>query len=530
MVRKEEKSALNILAMINDRSTIMSKVVSISSLLVLAACSSTPDANIDRDGLVRSEVVRPNPAPGEALPAPVSGIENTKSTYYYSDIVGADAITEGAELSDTAPDGSAEPDISLGGLDDAIQVQGVRSGVGDTLSFDEALALVWEDHPKVIKALTELEATDYDLKGAKTGYYPYLSVTSIEASNDASSTQLNLVQPIWDGGLTTAEVSEARGLQKAAIASLNQVRLDLAIETSEAYLNVLLAEEQGRLWGRYMASLEGLLSAIKRRADKGASPMIDIQTAVSRLSQAKAGFAASKATLLTNRLHLSSLLHIPFDELSWPGDPYRLTDAEVALARQQLNFTAHPAGQAVLADIEIQRARVKAAKAALFPTVSLQYSNQLDQSAGDFTPDSSTQLVLQYNTGSGLRGVAGYQAVEHRLRGSFQDLAFARRDVGDIISTAYAERQVALQQFSAQVEAAESSVVLVDSFLRQFKVGRKQWIEVLNAHREAHEALLQISVIKRNYWSANMRLALHGMVWGRISNMVPPTDIKFETQ
>jgi adhesin transport system outer membrane protein len=530
VLNKKGKFTLNILVMINGRGASMSKTSLILSILILAACSTTPDANIDRDGLIQSELVRPSSASQEALPAPVSGIENTKSTYYYSDIVGADAITEGAELTGAVTVGSTEPDMSLGGLDDAIQVQGVRSGLGDTLTFEEALSVVWQDHPKVIKALTELEATDYDLKGAKTGYYPYLSVTSVEASNDASNTQLNLIQPIWDGGLTTAEVSEARGLQKAAIASLNQVRLDLAVETSEAYLNVLSAEEQGRLWGRYMASLEGLLNAIKRRADMGASPMIDIQTAVSRLSQAKAGFAASKATLLTNRLHLSSLLHIPFDELHWPSGSYRLTDAEVGLARQQLNFTAHPAGQAVLADIEIQRARVKASKAALFPTVSLQYSNQLAQSAGDFTPDSSTQLVLQYNTGSGLRGVTSFQAAEHRLRGAFQDLAFARRDVGDIISRAYAEREVSLQQFSAQVEAAESSVQLVDSFLRQFKVGRKQWIEVLNAHREAHEALLQISVIKRSYWSANMRLAIHGMVWGRISNLVPPTDIKFETQ
>jgi hypothetical protein len=176
VLHKKGKFALNILAMINGRGASISKTSLILSVLILAACSTTRDANIDRDGLIQSELVRPNSASQEALPAPVSGIENTKSTYYYSDIV-------------------------------AIRVQGVRSGLGDTLTFEEALSVVWQDHPKVIKALTELEATDYDLNGAKTGYYPYLSVTSTEASNDASSTQVNLVQPIWDGGLTTAQVS-----------------------------------------------------------------------------------------------------------------------------------------------------------------------------------------------------------------------------------------------------------------------------------------------------------------------------------
>lgn len=495
--------------------------------IVLTACASNEGAVEKRGDLIASEVVRP-----DSSHDPLSGAgAQAASEYYYSDIVSAEAIeSTGASGRAEIVEGGASSGIEFGGINDSIKVDGsdghnVDDGV---LTFEEALAEVWSNHPNVIRGLTELEATDIEIGGARTGYYPYLSVSAVEASNDASRTQLNLVQPLWSGGLTTAEVDQAKAQQKSAIASLNQVRLDLAVETSEAYLNVLLAEEQGRLWGRYMASLETLLSVIKRRAEKGASPPIDIQTAVSRLSQAKAGFAASKTILLTNRLRLSSLLHVPFDDLEWPTDKYRLTEQEVAIARRPSSFAAHPQGQSARAEIEVQRAQVRVAKASLFPTLSLQYSNQIDQSAGDFTPDTSTQLVLDYNTGNGLRGLAGYRAVEQRLHGAHQDLSFARREIGDIISTAYAERRVALQQFSAQVEAAESAVTLVDSFLRQFKVGRKQWIEVLNAHREAHEALLQISSIKRNYWSANMRLALHGMIWGRLSELVPPTEIKFE--
>jgi hypothetical protein len=75
-----------------------------------------------------------------------------------------------------------------------------------------------------------------------------------------------------------------------------------------------------------------------------------------------------------------------------------------------------------------------------------------------------------------------------------------------------------------------AAVKLVDSFLRQFKVGRKAWLEVLNAHREAHEALLGISTIKRNYWAANTRLTLHGMMWTRLYAGAPTIDIPFTGQ
>lgn len=505
------------------------RLLALAFPIAILGCVS-PGPSESRHELIESEVVRANAGAG-----PIAQHVEEQSEFYYSDIVSVEAIEKEAVRAERRDASRSQEDfgsIQSGGLSDEIKVgdEPVDSQTEskNILSFEDALTQVWQFHPKVIQALTELEATDFDLKGAKSGYYPYATLTSVEASNNASRTEISLVQPIWNGGLTSSQVKEAKAQQKLAIANLNQVRLDLAVQTAEAYLNVMLAEEQGRLWGRYMTSLEGLLSIITNRAEKGASPEVDIQTAVTRLGQAKAGFAASKSVLLANRLKLSSLLQVRFDKLRWPDEKYRLSEDEVAQARRVSNFSAHPIGQSALAEIELQRARVGVAKANLFPTLSLQYSNQIDQSEGDFTPDSSTQLVLQYDTSSGYRGVTGYQAVEHRLHGAFQDLSFARRDIGDIISTAYAERKVALQQYQAQVESAESAVLLVDSFLRQFKVGRKQWLEVLNAHREAHEALLQISSIKRNYWAANMRLALNGMVWGRLSAMVPTTYIPFE--
>jgi outer membrane protein TolC len=116
------------------------------------------------------------------------------------------------------------------------------------------------------------------------------------------------------------------------------------------------------------------------------------------------------------------------------------------------------------------------------------------------------------------------------LTGAEQDLIYSKRDVTDIVSSAYSERNASQEQFYAQVEAARAAVKLVDSFLRQFKVGRKAWLEVLNAHREAHEALLEISNIKRNYWSANTRLALHGMLWARLHAGAPSTELTFAEQ
>jgi outer membrane protein TolC len=105
-------------------------------------------------------------------------------------------------------------------------------------------------------------------------------------------------------------------------------------------------------------------------------------------------------------------------------------------------------------------------------------------------------------------------------------LSTVQRDIANRIRSARAERDASAAAFRAQAAAAASAVELVQSFLRQFKVGRKAWLEVLNAQREAHDALLQVAAVKRNYWLANLRLALQGMHWGAVSAGAPPIYVE----
>lgn len=488
------------------------------AVVQVAACAQVAENRapkvLESELVVANEVADSEPVDAVEL----EGAAASPASYLYS---------EYSLKAPPAGSGGEGYDIELGGLNASIEIE-KQSKEKPTMPLSEALSEVWANHPNVVRALSEVEASGYDVSGAKTGYYPYLSISATEASNDASSTSLNVIQPLWTGGRTSAEVQEAEAAKNKALATLNQTRLNLALEVADAYLNVVQAEEQGRLWYRYIASLTELLRVIENRASSGMSPPVDIQTAQTRLSQARAGLAASRTLLISNRMHLSALVHKPIPSLYWPGEDYKLTDSEVSRILAEKAIASHPAGQVALAEIAVQRARVKLAKAGLFPQLSLQYSKQLDQSSGDFTPDSATRLVLEYDSGDGLRGLTGYKAVQQRLNAAQQDLLYAQRDIRDIIYTAKAEREVAEAQFDAQIDAAQAAVKLVDSFLRQFKVGRKAWIEVLNAHREAHEALLQISAIKRSFWSSNARLALQGMLWVRVSEDAPSTYLKLE--
>ena len=139
--------------------------------------------------------------------------------------------------------------------------------------------------------------------------------------------------------------------------------------------------------------------------------------------------------------------------------------------------------------------------------------------------DDATLLVMQYQTNNGLAGYRAFQADQERARAAEAALQTAIRDVNSAIAVARAERASALMQIDAQVAAAESAQALVDSFRRQFEVGRKSWLEVLNAQREANDAVLQAITVRRNLWVANARLALQGLYWRRLSDRAPALHV-----
>src|SRR3546814_10088876 len=77
------------------------------------------------------------------------------------------------------------------------------------------------------------------------------------------------------------------------------------------------------------------------------------------------------------------------------------------------------------------------------------------------------------------------------------DLSTVKIDKTQVLGTA--------AQLEVQYEAANSTTALVESYLRQFEAGRKSWLEVLNAQREANDNLMQSIAVRKNYWYATDR-------------------------
>jgi outer membrane protein TolC len=380
------------------------------------------------------------------------------------------------------------------------------------------MAKVWAENPQVLQAQQALEATGYDITSARAGYLPYLQLQSAVSgkSSDSIST-LYVVLPIWSGGATNAQVDVAKARQKAALAELARTRLDLGQRTLDAYFSVAQAQDQMIQWQNYVGALKKLLGTITRRDNQGMAPQADVETAISRLKQAQASAEANRALLLTNRAQLTSLLNVPPGAVAWPEDGALLSDSEIAATADRVEL--HPSHLAARAEIDVQDGTARGAKAALWPEFSLQHRRQLNGVQFDPSNDA-TLLVASFQSNNGVAGFFGYRAEAQRLESARSRLTAADRDVTATLEVDKAQLSANAAQLEVQSEAAQSATALVESFIRQFDAGRKSWLEVLNAQREANDILLQSINLRSNYWHANEKLALDSMNWQRLGATV----------
>ena len=393
----------------------------------------------------------------------------------------------------------------------------------ESLSFGKALTRVWQNHPDVRKAEAAVNASGYDKTAAYAGFFPYLQTDMVRGSQSKDDYVVRAVLPLWSGGQTRASVDVAKAAQNMALADLQRTRLQLALRLTDVYFSVLAYKEQDGLWRQYVDKLTNLYGMIQRRATSGVSPQADVMSILSRLRQADASAELNRASLAAAETQLAALLGATTDSLFWPQNAL-LTPDEIstALARAMIE---HPDLTFAAQTITREQADTRMKRAGLSPELSLRYVKPFGADSGNNT--SETQIVLQYQSDNGIKAYQAWRSGEQRVDGARAALDTVRLEVTSAINLAKAEISASTAQLGYQSEAVLASDAVIDSFLRQFEAGRKSWLEVLNAQREALDTRMAQVQQRRSLWQANTRLALHGLYWDNLvqDSEHPPTSI-----
>ena len=334
------------------------------------------------------------------------------------------------------------------------------------------------------------------------------------ATVSASQTLFNRAN---DKTITQAE--KALDLARTDFAAAEQ---DLIIRVSQAYFDVLAAQDTLATARSSSAAISEQVASAKRNFEVGTATITDTREAQARFDLARATEIVADNDLTNKRIALDQLVgrvNVAPKQLAVPVTlPAVVPSAlEEWVARGDAE---HPLVRKARLALEVAQLETEKAKAGHLPTVGVSASVGRGHSS---TQGYATGLPFAYDSTSGNKNAgvavtlnvplfAGY-SIQNRVKETLaletkteDDLVAARRGVEQATRTAfYGVRSGAAQV--AALEAAESSSQLaLDATKLGYKVGVRVNIDVLNAQAQLYSTQAQLAQARYNLVMAGLRL------------------------
>jgi len=367
----------------------------------------------------------------------------------------------------------------------------------------EALAF----YPTLKVKRGELDAAQFEVEGAEWGRYPTLRGQARGLSNalgGGSATQLTLQQPLWTGGRITGQIRKSEAGVAASRSAMGGTELEVLTKTASAYFDRLRLE--ARLESALSNEVEHqrLLDIIQRRVAAEVSPVADQTQAAARKHQATTERIQIERQLADAKSRLEQLVGRPVAALTTP----RITLDSAGLARLRAAALAYsPEYKRLQAEIERADAEAELARASVMPTLYIAHEMNIGTLLSG-QERNFTYLGLEANSGAGLSSLSTIKAAAARKQAARDQLRAYEQELLQQMDSFWAEVVALEGQLAPVQDILLGSDAIVNSYLRQFVVGRKNWLDVLNAQREKAQTYASLADIEANLLLGKLRLRL----------------------
>ena len=310
---------------------------------------------------------------------------------------------------------------------------------------------------------------------------------------------VNATQPLYrPANLATYRQSQ-KGLELAE-AALGQADQDLIVRVSQAYFDVLNAQDSLTLVQAQKAAVSEQLASAKRNFEVGTATITDTREAQARYDLATAQEIAADNDLRVKTVALELLvgkaglkpLRLQATTSLPPVDG-QTADSWIAQSEE-----AHPALRLARANLDIAKLETEKAVAGHKPTVdfTLGYNVQKNlngTNVSTFQGYTTQATIASAGITATLPLFAGF-ATQNRIRETTAleekarlDLEGAQRQVSQATRTAYLGLQSGLGQVKAYEAAETSSQVALDANKLGYQVGVRINIDVLNSQSQLYQ-------------------------------------------
>jgi adhesin transport system outer membrane protein len=171
-----------------------------------------------------------------------------------------------------------------------------------------------------------------------------------------------------------------------------------------------------------------------------------------------------------------------------------------------------PERRRLVAQADAAEAQIGLAKSQGMPTVVAGYQFNLGALPYGEERDRA-YLGLQVQTGGGLSSFANVRAAMSKKTAAVEAIEAHDRRLMQSFRSSWAESLALKEQVEPVRNLLVGSKEIVASYLRQFQVGRKSWLDVLNAQREKAQAEYSFSDLEYPLILSNVKLLLLAGRW-----------------
>lgn len=368
-------------------------------------------------------------------------------------------------------------------------------------------------NPAMHAARLGLRASHNDIRAAKWLYGPSVSVTGYAFEGGTSAVRGNNVtanltvdQPIWQGGRAEASVDRAKASERQSEAETDETAQDLALRVTNIYFVLVGARARMQALEAGLAEHRGLVGSIERRVAQEVSPRVDLELARSRTNQLLDQQTTAKAQAAASLRQLRVLLNDPdYAPAADPGYDAAIHHPPEGGAVDQATRCS-PTRKRLQAEALIARADQRIARADYLPRVSAQFN------ANEVT-GNRIGVAVTAGTSGGLSQFEAERSARLRRQAAEVRVGAADMELQTDLAGDFAENSNARDRISSSRAAAVSARAVTDSFQRQFVVGRRSWVEVMNAALEVTQAQVAVKDAEVSAMASAARIQLRTCRW-----------------
>ncbi|MDR7093786.1 TolC family outer membrane protein [Hydrogenophaga laconesensis] len=338
---------------------------------------------------------------------------------------------------------------------------------------------------------------------------------ALDGNSNNQSATLSASQPLYRPANRLAN-EQAELSTDIARARLTQAEQDLIVRTSQAYFDVLAAQDTLAFVQAQKTAVAEQLAAARRNFEVGTTTITDSREAQARYDLVLAQEIAAENDLRVKKLALNNLVGRPAVEPRPLAAPVTLPELLPAdpQAWVDRNLGTHPTILLATRNLEIAQLETSKAEAGHKPTLDLVGQYQVARGPNTVLPvagnvrTNTASVGVQFN----LPLFAGY-AVQNRVKETLAleekartDLEAARRGVDLSTRSAYLGVVSGQGQVRALQAAEASSQSALDANRLGYQVGVRINIDVLNAQSQLFQTKRDLAQARYNVLLSSLRL------------------------